>query len=320
MATPDMGQIEMQAEKGMGPVDTLRLKLLGPRANGASAVKAFFYLSLASIALAINSQCSSREWAKYAKENYRPNYIYLDPTGAAYLVEMPRETTPVVSEDSVRFWIWTLTKYQYEVRGDTAGEESKALVDYFFTGDALKALGRSADDPNILGSSAEKAQLISMGRFRDLEMRSLFLRDFTQLSDGAQQISAEIMFYARTYTRGMSEPELRRAFRVRYEFTVMSPLPPGKKLREQRDFLKENPIRIRVKSFHLEEENPGTPIPAVPENQGPNPGPQARALEPNGALPIVPIAAVGGPAAPLATPTILAPKANPTSTLPEPRR
>jgi hypothetical protein len=293
----DIGQLEQKVEKGLDPIANIRLKMLGPRANGASTAKGYFYIALAGVTLAIISQYTSMQWAKYAKDNYKPNYIFMDPSGSAFLVETPQKDKAIISEDVIRSWIWRIATAHYEAVGDTAARQANSLINYYFDGDALRNFRNNSDNLNILGTSAEKAQLINSGFYRYIELRSMRLLDITNLDNGSQKISAELMFYARTYARGSTEPTLRRAFRVWYELTIMSPLKPGLDLIGQRRFLLENPILLRVQSFNLQDENPGTQIPVLPENQSPQSSHQSRALTATGATPVVAAAKTGGPVA-----------------------
>jgi hypothetical protein len=291
----DLGQLEQKAAKDLNPVARVRLKALGSRINGASTARGYFYIAFIGVALAIISQYTSMQWAKYAQDNYKPNYIFMDPSGSAFLVETPQKDKPVISEDVIRSWIWRIATAHYEAVGDTAAQQANSLVNYYLDGEALSSFRANSNNANILGTSAEKAQLISSGRYRHIELRSMRLRNITTLGNGAQKISAELMFYARTYTRGSVEPDLRRAFRVWYEFTIMSPLKSGLDLHGQRQFLIENPILLRVQSFHLQDENPGTPISMISENQNPNSSRQSVALTATGATSVVAASRTGGP-------------------------
>ena len=291
----DIGQLEQKAKSGLGPVANLRLKLLGSRINGMSTAKGYFYIAFAGVTLAIISQYTSMQWAQYAKENYKPNYIFMDPSGSAFLVETPQKNKAIISENVIRSWIWRIATAHYEAVGDTAARQSNSLINYYLDGEALNNFRHNSDNPNILGTSAEKAKLISSGCYRYIELRSMRLMDITNLDNGSQKISAELMFFARTYTRGSVEPTLRRAFRVWYEFTIMSPLKPGLDLRGQHQFLIENPIQLRVQSFHLQDENPGMQIPIDAEHQSPQSSHQSRALTATGATPIVAAVKTGGP-------------------------
>ena len=219
----NIGQLEKKAESGPDPVDGIRLKLLGTRANGASASKGYFYLALAGVTLAIISQYTSVQWAKYAQSNYKPNYIYMDPSGSAFLVETPRNDQPIVSEEVIRSCIWRVARFHFEVNNNS-GIQTNVLTKYYLDGDAFVKFRQDSTDPNILGTSAEKAQLIDDDCFRQIELQSLRLPKKTKLDNGAYQISAELMFYTRTFKHGSGVPHLRRAYRVWYEFTIMGPL------------------------------------------------------------------------------------------------
>jgi hypothetical protein len=290
-------QIEQQAQTGLGPAEFFRLKTFGPRTAAASSQKAFLLFGCAVVALALNQQCTSREWAKYAQMNGRPHLVYLDPTGNAYLVSEGQDTKPVVSEDVIRHFVTRLTEMQFQVFVDQAGKDTSNLVDYFYDGDALIRLNQSADRADVLGSAAEKATLIAAGKKREIEIRSIRLPEISDLPSGAQKVHAEVLFYARTYKRGVDEPELRRAYRLDWYFIVLGEI-KGKNPAARTLFEQNNPIRLRVQDYKFVEEYVGV-VPLGASNQGPNPGPQSEAQGPDGSMPRPAAADFGGPAAPL---------------------
>jgi hypothetical protein len=291
-----ISRIEERAKQGQA-ADYLRIKAIGPRSSLSSSSRAFLWFGCAVVALAINQQCTSREWAKYARENEKPTLVYIDPTGNAYLVQEPKSTAPLVSEEAIYHHVTRLCEMQFEVDTDKAAKETANLVDYFYEDEAIRFLNRTADNPEILGSSAEKAAIISNGKRREIEIRSIRLPDVADLPSGAQKIHAEVLLYARTYNRSSDEPELRRAYRVDWYFVVLGEI-KGKNAAARAQFKRVNPLRIRVQNFKFVEENVGA-IPPLAENKGPLPGPQAVAMSPQGVIRRPAAADTGGPVGPL---------------------
>lgn len=312
---PTTADLQSDLKKKVTPFDEMRRKALGPRVNAAVQSRLNLYVSLAALFVALQSTCVSRGWLNWVKKNNsRPLTVYVDPSGTGTLIDpFPPGQEPAAAEFHVKAALWSVCRMQFNVMADVIGVNEQSLTDFFYTPAGQQQQQRESANEKVFGSSAEKLAVVADNKTREIELRNIvWVTPATKTGDSYSAV-AEVFIYARTFNGAVAEK--KRAYRVTYNISFSGPNIPGDTPAAQKLFLYNNSVRLRVDRWHVEEENAGI-IPDQAGNNGPDEGPQAKALGSTGAWPDPAVAKTGGP---VAVPFNPAP-AEPKQTNPNPNR